>query len=193
MLDRILKQQQPLCATLIEIHKSELMPTDSEISLMEAFLTVMKLIVEMTEVICGEKWVTLSIVKPLMYKLIAKHLVPKDSETVFIKTLKNAVLKDLQTRYTNLSVVDILDKACFLDPRFKSLSFYSEAERVIKAVEEVELLASEVLREDMNKSTTSKKAPKAKQIYVLVGSHVMLIHKKQPVRRWENICALIAV
>ena len=62
MLDRILKQQQPLCATLIEIHKSELMPTDSEISVMEAFLTVMKPIVEMTEVICGEKWVTLSIV-----------------------------------------------------------------------------------------------------------------------------------
>ena len=51
MLDRILKQQQPLCATLIEIHKSDLMPTDSEISVMEAFLTVMKLIVEMTEVI----------------------------------------------------------------------------------------------------------------------------------------------
>ena len=129
MLDRILKQQQPLCATLIEIHKSELMPTDSEISVMEAFLTVMKPIVEMTEVICGEKWVTLSIVKPLMYKLTAKHLVAKDSKAVFIKTLKNAVLKDLQTRYTNLSVVDILDKACFLDPRFKSLSFYSKAER----------------------------------------------------------------
>ena len=170
MLDRILKQQQPLCATLIEIHKSELMPTDSEISVMEAFLTVMKPIVEMTEVICGEKWVTLSIVKPLMYKLTAKHLVAKDSETVFIKTLKNAVLKDLQTRYTNLSVVDILDKACFLDPRFKSLSFYSEAERerVIRAVEEeVKLLASEVLREDSSQPPAKKHQKQSKFMSLL--------------------------
>ena len=47
------------CATLIEIHKLELMPNDNEISAMEAFLSVMKPIVEMTEVICGEKWVSL--------------------------------------------------------------------------------------------------------------------------------------
>ena len=51
MLERIMKQPQSLCATLIEIHKSGLMPTDSEISAMETFLTVMKPIVEVTEVI----------------------------------------------------------------------------------------------------------------------------------------------
>ena len=121
------------------------MPNDNEISAMEAFLSVMKPIVEMTEVICGEKWVSLSAVKPLMYKLTAKHLIAKESESNFIKALKNSVFKDLQTRYTNPSVIDILDKACFLDPRFKSLSFYPKVarERVIKAVEEeIKLLTS---------------------------------------------------
>ena len=98
-----------------------------------------------------------------MHKITAKHLAPKDSETLFIKTLKNAVLKDQQTRYTNPSVVDIVNKACFLDQKFKSSSFYSEAERerVIKAVkEEVKLLASEVLTKHScqppAKSTKSK-------------------------------------
>ena len=71
----------------------------------------------------------ISAVKPLMYKLTARHLIAKESESNFIKALKNAVFKDLQTRYTNPSVINILDKTCFLDPRFKSLSFYSEVAR----------------------------------------------------------------
>ena len=75
MIERILKQQQPLFAALIEIHKSDLMPSDGEITAMEAFISVMKPIVHITEVICGEKWVTLSGVWPLMYKLTDKHLV----------------------------------------------------------------------------------------------------------------------
>ena len=49
MVNRILEQQQPLCATLIEIHKPELMSTDTEISTMEAFVDVMNPIVEITE------------------------------------------------------------------------------------------------------------------------------------------------
>jgi len=40
----------------------------------------MKSIVLVTEVICGEKWVTLSGVRPLMYKLTAKHLVEQIDE-----------------------------------------------------------------------------------------------------------------
>ena len=50
--------------TVIEIQKSELMLSDSEISVMQAFLIVMKPIVEMTEVVFGEKWVTPSTLKP---------------------------------------------------------------------------------------------------------------------------------
>ena len=34
----ILKQQQPLFAALIEIHKSDLMPSDAEITAMVAFI-----------------------------------------------------------------------------------------------------------------------------------------------------------
>ena len=49
MVNRILEQQQHLCATVIEIRKLELMPTDTEISTMKAFVDVMKPIVEITE------------------------------------------------------------------------------------------------------------------------------------------------
>ena len=54
MMERIIEQQQPLCATLIEIRKTELMPDDEEIKTMETFLEVLKPIVEITEAIGGE-------------------------------------------------------------------------------------------------------------------------------------------
>ena len=39
MLECILKQQQPLCATLLEIRKTDLMPTDGEITTIATPLT----------------------------------------------------------------------------------------------------------------------------------------------------------
>ena len=55
MLEQILQQQQSLCATLIEIHRSDLMPTDGEISNMEGFVEAMRPFAEITEVMGKEK------------------------------------------------------------------------------------------------------------------------------------------
>jgi len=41
MAKRLVQQHQPLCATLIEIKTTDLMPIDSEISTMETFLEVL--------------------------------------------------------------------------------------------------------------------------------------------------------
>jgi len=48
-------QQQSLCATMIEIRQSDLMPTDTEISNMKAFVEAMQPIVEITEIMGKEK------------------------------------------------------------------------------------------------------------------------------------------
>ena len=66
-----------------------------------------------------------------------------------------------------------------LDPslRFKSLSYYSEAEKVKKAVEdEGKLLASEVLTEDS--SQPPAKTLKAKQIHVTFRRRMGTMHMK---------------
>ena len=65
MAERILSQQQPICATLIELRKGELMPTDAEFKTLEYFVEVMKPFVEITE---AKKWVTISTFTPLLYK-----------------------------------------------------------------------------------------------------------------------------
>ena len=54
MMEQIIQQQQPLCAALIKIQKTELMSNDKEIKTME---TLLKPIVEITEAIGGERLV----------------------------------------------------------------------------------------------------------------------------------------
>jgi len=56
---------------LIELQRQDLMPQDSEVSTIEVYQTVMKPI---TKVIGGEKYVTLSAVRPLIYKLYNSYL-----------------------------------------------------------------------------------------------------------------------
>ena len=167
MIERVLKQQQPLFATLIEIHKSDLMPSDAEITAMEAFVSVMYPIVHITEVICGEKWVTLSGVRPLLYKLTAKHLVETPSDSRLTKQMKRVLLADLQGRYTDSTVAKVLHKACFLDPRFKSLSFLPEETRegVVLAIEEEATVIANLAaaEEERNGSGTEGPTPKKKK------------------------------
>ena len=139
MMERILKQQQPLCAALLELRKTDLLPSDAEITAMEVFVEVMRPIVEITEVIGGEKRVTVSAVRPLLHKLINQYLVVKPSDAQLTKNVKKAVLTDLKSRYNDVAVETLLNAACFLDPRFKSLSFLTEEQREsTKATIEIE-------------------------------------------------------
>lgn len=82
--------------------------------------------------------VTISTIKPLLHKLLSKHLIEKPSDKTLTKTLKNILLTDLSSRYNTTEVKNILNKACLLDPRFKALSFLPQTEKndIISMVEE---------------------------------------------------------
>ena len=96
MMERILQQQQLLCATLIEICRSDLMPTDAEISNMEGFVEAMRPFAE------------------------------------------QVVKSDLEDCYSDPHLMMLVNKACFLHPCFKSLSFLSDEDKksVLLSVEE---------------------------------------------------------
>ena len=66
MVQRVLEQQQPLSAALLQLQRGDLIPPDAEISTMNKFVEIMKPFVDMTEEIRGEKWVTISSVRPLI-------------------------------------------------------------------------------------------------------------------------------
>ena len=102
---------------------------------MEIFVEVMEPFVRITEIIGSEMWVTISAACPLLFKLLRHHLPESPSDPRLKKQVKSAVLAKLNVCYENTA---LLDKACFLDPRFKALSFLSQVERnaIVHTVEE---------------------------------------------------------
>lgn len=80
MMERIIQQQQPLCAALLEIRKKDLMPSDQETATMEVFMEVLKPRFQITEVIGGEKRVTISAVRLLLHMVLCQHLVEQPSD-----------------------------------------------------------------------------------------------------------------
>ena len=57
MVSRIIEQQQPICATLLETQKLDFMPSDHEFKTMEEFVLLMKPLVDVTEAIGADKMV----------------------------------------------------------------------------------------------------------------------------------------
>ena len=102
---------------------------------MEKYVVVMKPLVSITEAIGAEKWVTVSMLRPLLYKLRHIYLVENSGDSRIEVALKKAILSDLQDRYVGESLL-FLTKAAFLDPRFKILGFLSTNERE-EAIEEI--------------------------------------------------------
>ena len=138
MAERLLSQQQPLCATLLELHKGDMMPSDAEFTTLELFVKVMKPLVDITEAIGAEKWVTISVVRLLLHKLLEVYFKPDENDAIsrLEKMMKTSMHSNLSDRYTG-SILMLLNVAAFMDPRFKTLSFLSDEDRlnVVASVE----------------------------------------------------------
>ena len=140
---------------------------------MEGFVETMQPFAEITEVMGKEKQVTFSAVRLFLYKLLSTHLIEKPSDSNVMKQIKQVVKSDLEDRYSDphLTRMMLLNKACFLDPRFKLLSFLSDEDRksVLLSVEEeaahikTEMVSSKGENPDMCAGGPGPSMKKAKQ------------------------------
>ena len=68
MAERIIVMWEPLSAALCAVWKEDLiMPTDNEFVTLEWFIEIMKPVTQKTEAVGGEKWVSISTVRPLLH------------------------------------------------------------------------------------------------------------------------------
>ena len=131
MVERFLVLQQPVCAALIELQRQDLMPHDSEVATMEVYRAIMKPIADITDVTGGEKHISISAVRPLIYKLHNCYLKINASEKSLEKVMKTAMCTKLLQYYDdNVQSSEILNIAAFLDPCFKLLNFLEEEDRI---------------------------------------------------------------
>jgi hypothetical protein len=76
----------------------------------------------------GEQYCTLSLVAPLLSRLLTKNLMATDTDTPVVHHFKAAAWKNLSDRYPSPTLKSIFHQAAYLDPRFKSFRFVKDEE-----------------------------------------------------------------
>ena len=115
-----------MLATLLEIKKGDLMPTNVEFANMDVFVEIMKPIVEITEALGAQKYnITISMIRPLLHKLLNNILKNTDSDCRLTKMMNLRMKENLHDHYTG-PILELLNKVAFLDLRFKSLNFIAD-------------------------------------------------------------------
>lgn len=133
MLEQFLEQKSAIYAALTskEMRKETIdivMLTDDEIANIKFLVDLFKPMKMAMQAICEKSAPTLSVVAPLLSQLRGR-MKNKDNDSVIITSVKEAILSSLQTCHTKEDM-DFFYIASALDPRFKTLPFLSDVERL---------------------------------------------------------------
>ena len=97
---------------------------------MEELIAVLEPFEEATKAMSGSNYPMISMLSPLLYRLLDITLKPEDNDSSSSKHIKAAIAEDLKNRYSTYDVRHTLNVAAFLDPRFKDLDpFILEEDR----------------------------------------------------------------
>ena len=146
MLQRLIEQQTAISAVLVEGKDRHLMLESGDWEVVEMLVELLKPFQQATTVMGAVRYPTLSTVKPLLHKLLTKTLKITQEDTATSKAVKQEIKKDLDDRYHKPAVEKIINRATFLDPRYKELPFldsYSKREIVDMVEEELISLESD--------------------------------------------------
>ena len=88
------------------------MPSEVEFAAMESFIEILKPLVEITETMGGQKWVTISAIHPFLYKLLHILFNTTSNDTHLEKSIKESLKNNLSGCYSR-KTMDLLNKACF--------------------------------------------------------------------------------
>lgn len=143
MVARILEQQKAITEVLSSDKNSRhLIPTWQDIDVLESLHQALTPLLEFTDSLSGESYVTVSYVKPLLHLFRTNLLKEKPHDTQLTKELKTTIMTYLDEKYANSATDELLNIAAFVDPRFKTQ--YISPDRVEATKERV---VSEILED----------------------------------------------
>ena len=122
MIGRILEQEACIRRLLATDRKhSHLIPTWQDLDVLESMRGALGPLEDFTDMLSGEKKVTVSAIKPVLHILKTKVLKVSDSDTNLTKSIKRKVWDYLQNKYDEADIDGLLNVCTYLDPRFKSM------------------------------------------------------------------------
>ena len=130
MIESVLASKEAISQVLIgDRMYRHLILTAEEITFLEEMKDILKPWKELTVRLSSEKEATISLITPILHRLLTKELQPKEMDSDLGIQVKVAMREDLGKRYKDVDVKGFLHLASLLDPRFKSLPFLSSEER----------------------------------------------------------------
>ena len=84
---------------------------------------------DFTDMLSGEEYVSVSLIKPLMKHLQDTLLTHTEDESDLTKDIKHKVFRYLEEKYSNSDTSMLLNMCTFLDPRFK-VDYIPESDRI---------------------------------------------------------------
>ncbi|KAL4005537.1 hypothetical protein ACER0C_005250 [Sarotherodon galilaeus] len=112
MIERVVEQERALSKVLsVDMKTRPLVPTWQDIEVLEAVQKALKPCQDFTDALSGEKYVTLSYVRPVLHLFNTSLLAPGEEDS---------------------ELLDLLDMASFVDPRFRAKYIPSEKINALK-------------------------------------------------------------
>lgn len=114
-------------------------------ALLESMSKALGPLMEFTDALSGEEYVSVSYVKPVLHLFNNDALSQQDGDTELTEAIREGILKYLNEKYDDETTCDLLDMATLVDPRF--MMAYMKEERVdfikTKAAAEMEHMVAQ--------------------------------------------------
>lgn len=128
MVERFLEQLHAIRRVLVEDRKhGHLNPTWQDVSVLESINVAMKPLADFTDILSGEKYVTVSSVKPVLELIKGDLLSPSPDDTGLTANVKENICRVLTEKYSSPAIQVLLKKATNLDPRYRGTMEEEEA------------------------------------------------------------------
>lgn len=121
MVARMLEQRMVIAEVLASDRSIQhLVPTWHDVDVLESVHEALSPLLEFTDFLFRESYVTVSYVKPVLQLLRTKLLTVNELDTQLTKDFKTKIMAYLDEKYADQATDDLLDMATLVDPRFKA-------------------------------------------------------------------------
>lgn len=142
MIARVLEQEKAITQVLKEDKKTRhLAPSWQDLDGLESVNRALSPLVEFTDALSGEEYVSVSYLKPVLHLLNTTVLAAAEDDTTVTKRIKGGILQYLNDKYDDPATDDLLDMASLVDPRFKMAYVADNRKAYIKAKAMAEMQA----------------------------------------------------
>ncbi|XP_066544980.1 E3 SUMO-protein ligase ZBED1 [Amia ocellicauda] len=121
MIASVLEQAKAISHVLSgDRYARSLIPTWQDIEVLESCQKALHSLLEFTDALSGEEYVSISYLKPVVHLLATSVLAEDAEDTDLTSSIKTKVLAYLNDKYSGPYTQELLDAVSFMDPRFFS-------------------------------------------------------------------------